>query len=275
MAVSKLALFGEGISQSLSSVIHHAFAREAGIEIDYSLLETSKMAFDANWHQFIRQGGMGANITAPLKQAAFSLVHAMTSRAVRAKAINTIYQNEGAWIGDNTDGVGFGLDLQRLDIDLTQKKILILGAGGAVRGILDVILKYHPKQVVIANRTLETAHGLIHDFASAFKVVGLSDLQHEMAFDVIIHATFNAAAVLPFLPSALLHQDTFFYDLNYGEKAKASQAFAARSAVSYCDGLGMLIYQAAESFYLWFGVRPNAPLDVLLPTLNNGLHCSQ
>jgi shikimate dehydrogenase len=255
------AVFGNPIKHSLSPQIHANFAAQCGHDISYQkqLVEIGKFAEAVR--EFFSTGGKGLNVTVPFKEEAFELADELSQRAAAAEAVNTlIFKNDGSILGDNTDGAGLIWDLQEnLNWTLKEKKILILGAGGAVKGILLPILNAGPTNVTIANRTVAKAENLADRF-SEFGNLNCSDLDiHEGYFDLVINGT--AASLdgqLPFKALQAVNSSTAFYDLVYAKTDTPFMAWAREevSAHNISDGLGMLLGQAAESFFLWRGVRP-------------------
>ncbi|HLB56097.1 MAG TPA: shikimate dehydrogenase [Coxiellaceae bacterium] len=242
--MSKYAVFGNPISHSLSPQIHTAFAKQFDMTIDYQKILAPLDQFKNTVDAFRAQGGLGANITIPFKIQAFEYADQLTDRAKLAGAVNTFIFKNNICIGDNTDGVGFIRDLKNNYFNVSGKNILILGAGGAARGILGEIIREKPNKIFIYNRTIENTEKLIMFFASRFPI---KILAHEKQFDLIIN-TANTDSRINFNTDLQLDlSNTFLYDLNYGER---------RNIFFKNDGLGMLIEQAAESFYLWFDKKP-------------------
>jgi shikimate dehydrogenase len=262
MSIARYAVFGHPISQSLSPRIHAAFARQSGIALEYTAIDAPPQDFAAVLERFAADGGRGGNVTLPLKQAAFALCATLSERARRAGAVNTLTRNDGQWQGDNTDGAGLVRDLTgRRGLDLRARRALLIGAGGAARGVAPALLDAGIGELVIVNRTPERADALadaLGDPARAHSRYweSLRDLGD---FELIVNATsagrdagagFNA-------PLSLVNSRTLAVDLNYGEAAIDFLAWA-RSAGCHdvVDGLGMLVEQAAEAFEQWHGVRP-------------------
>ncbi len=236
---------GNPVGHSLSPKIHHEFAKECGIELSYEKyeVETRDNIFEDFVRDFFKKGGSGLNITLPFKQRAFHLVDQLTERARLAGAVNTIIPVSSIeLLGDNTDGVGLVRDLMEIqNQEIMGKRILILGSGGAMRGILPALQAELPKEIMIASRT---------HFPTYADISG--------AFDLIINATpLSLSDQLPPIDGSILHTKSFCYDLIYHISretvftrwAKSHQAFS-------CDGLGMLIHQAAEAFYQWHRCYP-------------------
>ncbi|OYY75462.1 MAG: shikimate dehydrogenase [Gammaproteobacteria bacterium 28-57-27] len=273
MSIDHYAVIGNPISHSKSPRIHTQFAAQTGQNMRYDALLAPLDDFYQSVKDFQNAGGRGMNVTVPFKLEAYALADRLSPRAERAGAVNTlVFQADGSIEGDNTDGVGLVRDLQYHDVTLKDANILILGAGGAVRGVLAPLLATHPASLVIANRTAERAQQLAHDFAdlgtqvssqaisqaSQIHGCGYDELNGKI-FDVIINGTSaSLGGELPPLPEKLLQPGGVAYDMAYGNEPTAFQRWAqARGASLALDGLGMLLEQAAESFYLWRGVRPD------------------
>ncbi len=254
------AVFGHPIAHSKSPRIHQMFARQLGDEIIYTAQDVPPDCFVVAVRSFQAGGGKGLNCTVPLKELAFRLADQLSSRAELSGAVNTLMWRETQLFGDNTDGVGLLRDLTtNLGLTLKQRRILILGAGGAVRGILGPILMQQPSQIVIANRTLSRAEELAQRFGhlgrlSTTNFINLAGSQ----FDLIINAT--AAGLkgeTPPLPEGLVAAGGCCYDLMYGDQPTPFVRWGeAQGAKLSTDGLGMLVEQAAEAYLLWRGTRP-------------------
>jgi len=257
----KYAVFGNPIAHSRSPVIHQMFAQQTGQSVDYvsQLVEVNNFAEAAN--AFFDNGGRGLNVTVPFKQDAFDYASKKTGRAALAGAVNTlVVQPDGTLLGDTTDGVGLVGDIiNRLGWTIKAKRVLVLGAGGAVRGILEPLLAQQPQHVVIANRTLSKGLKLSKDFAELGYLLGCSlDMLDGQEFDLIINGTSASLHGAPLaLPESLLGaEDVSCYDMMYGVASTPFVQWALSGGAIASDGLGMLVGQAAESFYLWRGVRP-------------------
>jgi shikimate dehydrogenase len=255
------AVFGTPISHSLSPRIHAAFARQCGIELDYRAIEADAGDFRAKLDDFAAHGGTGANVTLPLKEAAFALCSEASERARRAGAVNTLVRAGDGWHGDNTDGAGLVRDLTgRHMLDLRARRTLLLGAGGAARGIAPALLEAGIGELTIVNRTPERADALADALGEPGRVHPryLGDLAALGEFDLIVNATSAArGGQLPALPRSLVGRRCAAVDLSYGEAAIPFLAWArANGCHDAVDGLGMLVEQAAESFALWLGTRP-------------------
>jgi len=253
---------GYPVSHSRSPVIHRLFARQTGQNLQYELLEVPPDKLETAIRQFEKTGGKGLNITLPHKSEVTKLVDEMSERASNAGAVNTLVFRDGEIFGDNTDGVGLLRDLQsNLDLNLEDKNILILGAGGATRGIISPLLDAKPRSLMIANRTISKAKALAEHYSSEGPVSAcrFQDVSTSPVYDLVINATSAGleGETLPF-PESAVGEQTICYDLSYSMKATpfsswAKEHGAARSVM----GWGMLIEQAAESFHLWRGVRPD------------------
>lgn len=250
------AVMGDPIAHSLSPVIHQQFAEQVGHSIEYLRLQVGLADLRSAIAIF---KGHGLNITAPLKEAVFRLIPQRSARANAVQAVNTLIRlASGEWLGDNTDGIGFMRDLsQHYQQPLTDKRVLILGAGGAVRGILPILLAQRPKQITLVNRDLAKARSLVNDIlnASDFIKVCAWDTLSAMPYDLIIHST-TAPRWQDDLPSGLCQANTLCYDLRY-DAASPFIGWAKAQGVKYISGLGMLVEQAAEAFFLWRGIRPS------------------
>ena len=254
----RYAVFGSPIAHSLSPSIHAAFARQTGIALEYVAIEAGHGDFPA---KLAASGVDGANVTLPLKEDAFALCRSVSARAQRAGAVNTLLREGDGWRGDNTDGLGLVCDLtERHGLDLRDRRVLLLGAGGAARGVAPALLDAGIHSLYIANRTAERADALADALGDPARVHprgwdALSDLGE---FDLLVNATaVTRTGTLPVLPMALVAPRSAAVDLNYGASAVAFLAWArAAGCAQTLDGLGMLVEQAAESFRLWHGVRP-------------------
>ncbi len=257
----RYAVFGHPIGHSRSPTIHRHFAEQTGqANMRYTAQDVTAETFDQAVERFFGEGGKGLNCTVPLKELAWSIADRRSERAKRCRAVNTLAMQDGALYGDNTDGIGLVRDLTvNQQMTLTGKSILILGAGGASRGILGPLLEQRPKRLVIANRTVAKAVDLAESYRDMGEVApsSFADLEGQ-SFDLIFNATAASLhGALPPLPDGIIAASGCCYDLAYGSQPTAfvrwgQQQHAARSL----DGLGMLVEQAAETFLLWRGVRP-------------------
>lgn len=254
------AVFGNPINQSKSPNIHRQFAEQTGQDMHYNKQLVSEGEFETAAQQFFVQGGRGLNITAPFKLNAFDFAQKRTARAERAGAVNTLARlSDGTILGDNTDGIGMIHDMHNLGWEIEGKRILILGAGGAVRGVLQPLLEEKPAQIVILNRTLEKAEELAKNFLDLGSICAKSFAQLEGdVFDIVINGTSASLhGELPPLPDHLLAANACCYDMMYGAEPTVFLLWAKQhGAVQVADGLGMLVGQAAEAFYLWRQIRP-------------------
>jgi shikimate dehydrogenase len=254
-------VIGHPVGHSLSPFIHGLFARETGQQMSYRPFDVRPAEFAAQVQEFFGRGGRGLNVTLPHKIAAVEVAHDLTTRAAHAAAVNTLALGaDGRVLGDNTDGVGLVRDLcDNLGVVITQRRVLIIGAGGATRGVLGPLLGLEPAIVMIANRTPERAAALAAAFSDlgATQGGGFEDLG-DKPFDVVINATSaSLSGEIPPLPAAAIGPDTVCYDLAYGKSANAFVEWArARGCAQALQGWGMLVEQAAESFLVWRGIRP-------------------
>ena len=265
------AVFGHPVSHSLSPRIHAAFGRQLGISLDYTAIEATPDAFPQALDAFVAAGGKGANVTLPLKEAAFALCASTSERAQRAGAVNTLIRNDGQWRGDNTDGIGLVRDLTgRLSLDLRGRRALLLGAGGSARGVAPALLDAGVSELTIVNRTAERADALADALGDPERAHSRywDDAGAEGDYALIVNATSASRdGTTEFtLPFQLANSRTLAVDLNYGEAAIPFLAWArAANCRDVVDGLGMLVEQAAASFELWHGMRPDtAPVYAAL-----------
>lgn len=267
----KYAVIGNPVMHSKSPQIHAEFARQSGQDISYDRLPSPPDAFEETVRKFFGQGGSGLNVTLPFKRAAWDMVESQ-GYAMGALAVNTIKQVDGRLLGYNTDGIGLLRDLrENLNCELEGKRILLMGAGGAAYGVMEPLLREWPDHLVVVNRTVEKALKLIEQFKTVEgirlrSIAGLAypDLGSDQ-FDIVINATsagLNDA--MPPLPVGVFARGALAYDLVYG-KITPFLRFARACGAQAVDGTGMLVEQAAESFFIWRGVRPQtAPVIDLL-----------
>lgn len=257
----RYAVFGHPISHSKSPLIHTLFAEQTGqTNFEYTAQDVSADEFEEAVRDFFSKGGKGLNCTVPLKELAWQLSEVNTERVEISKAVNTLRIEKGIIYGDNTDGIGLVNDLlANLKIEIHGKRILLLGAGGASRGILKPLQDEKPASVVIANRTLAKAYQLANEFSKFGSIdsMGFNELKGQ-TFDLIINAT--AASLtdeIPPLPDDVVDRTGCCYDLAYGLQPTAFVNWGIQHNVANSfDGLGMLVEQAAEAFNVWRGVRP-------------------
>jgi shikimate dehydrogenase len=265
----RYGVVGHPVAHSRSPFIHGIFARQTEQDLVYRLYDVKPEDFAAFCTQFFGTGGRGLNVTVPHKAAAAAFADELTPRAARAGAVNTLAKRPDRVLGDNTDGAGLVRDLvQNLGLTLERMRILILGAGGATRGILAPLLEQQPEEIVIGNRSAERAQGLAGIFGDLGSVrgCGFDDLPHR-PFDLIINATSaGLSGTMPKITSAVVSAATTCYDLSYGRGATPFVSWARQHGCAQAvEGWGMLVEQAAESFELWRGVRPQtAPVLSLL-----------
>jgi shikimate dehydrogenase len=260
-APAAYGLFGFPVQHSWSPFIHGLFARQTRQDMTYRLFETPPETFRRDVLEFFTGEGHGCNVTLPHKRAAAELVNDMTPRAQLADAVNTILRTKGTLIGDNTDGAGLLRDLElNLRLDLAESRILLLGAGGAARGVIGPLLAAKPGALVIANRTEERGIELAAEFAKLGPVTGaaFNAIDTRRPFDLIINATSaSLKGDVPAISSAAVGPRTVCYDMAYGiGETPFTQWARDRAAGRTAQGWGMLIEQAAEAFFLWRGVRP-------------------
>ncbi len=254
------AVFGNPIGHSRSPDIHAAFADQTGQSIAYQKQAVAVDGFAAAADAFFAAGGKGLNITAPFKQDAYSYAARLSQRARRAGAVNTLtLQEDGTISGDTTDGVGLVRDMrQNLGWQIRGKRVLLLGAGGAVRGVLESLLAEQPQHIVIANRTLAKALQLSKGFAELGYILGCGlDMLPGQEFDLVINGTSaSLGGGLPALPDDLMAPGGACYDMTYGAEPSPFLRWGQRAGAATADGLGMLVEQAAESFFIWRQVMP-------------------
>lgn len=255
-------VFGNPIAHSKSPQIHAAFAAQTGEQLSYATRLAPLDGFAAAVHQFIAEGGRGANVTVPFKLEACALAATLTARARAAGAVNTLSFNAAGIAGDNTDGAGLVADIVgNAGRAIAGQRVLLLGAGGAARGVILPLLQQGPAQLCIANRTRATADALVAQFAPAAgqpQVLSACGYEAPAApFDIIVNATSASlgGAVPPLAPAAF-GRHTLALDMMYGARPSAFMDFAAAHGAQVRDGLGMLVEQAAEAFFVWRGVRP-------------------
>ena len=260
---SKYAVIGNPIAHSKSPIIHAAFAAQTGQFIEYSRVLAPLDGFADTVNTLIVQGFGGANVTVPFKLEAFSLADRLTERASDAGAVNTLIFADNQMIGDNTDGVGLVRDIEHnLNTSFANQRVLLIGAGGAAEGVLHPILNRSPALLVITNRSVDKAINMIQKVQTQedYQLVSVNahafdDLQHQQ-FDIVINATSTGLTdtQLP-LPKTVFAHGALAYDMMYGRETPFMQ-LARAQGMQVADGLGMLVEQAAEAFYVWRGVRP-------------------
>ncbi|MFH4416460.1 MAG: shikimate dehydrogenase [Neisseriaceae bacterium] len=256
MGAYQLAVFGDPIQHSLSPQIHSLFAQQLGLSISYYKLLVKRGHLATALRKFHQQAGHGANLTLPLKEEAFALLEHTSIRAGKAKAVNTLIRDGPyGWYGDNTDGVGLVNAIKTIPILLKDKKILVIGAGGACRGVLYPLLKENPVSITVTNRTVEKARLLADEFGIAY--ISMPGA-HKKNYDMVINATSSTLqGKMPEIHPQIFSGCELAYDMMYGVVRNPFLSKAREHQVPMVsDGLGMLVYQAAESFFLWTGQRP-------------------
>ncbi len=265
MTTDHYCVFGNPISHSKSPLLHTEFAKQTQQDLSYTAQCVDVNDFSSAANKFFEAGGKGLNITVPFKHDAFSFAENLTERAKRAGAVNTLFLNKDNSItGDNTDGIGLVTDITKhLEWTIKNKNILILGAGGAVRGIVEPFVKESPNSITIVNRTKEKAQQLASDFSDIFSIQScsyseLAERDNAIAFDIIINgSSASLSGNLPPLPDNIINENTCCYDMMYAKELTPFLEWAKeKKAPSISDGLGMLVCQGAESFFIWRGVKP-------------------
>jgi len=259
--VNRYAVFGHPVKHSKSPWIHTRFAEQTGAQLVYTAEDIQPDEFESRVREFFAHAGSGLNITVPFKERAFAMAEQLTAAARTAGAANTLYlDSAGSLCADNTDGIGMLRDIvENYGGVLAGKDILVLGAGGAVRGVIGPLLAARPASLMIANRTLDKAQRLLEKFPGAAEVaVSTYDRLPDRAFDFIINGTSaGLEGTVPPLPATAVGASTWCYDMFYGEGDTAFQRWAKEHGAALAlDGLGMLVEQAAQSYQVWRGVKP-------------------
>ena len=256
-SIDRYGVVGHPVAHSRSPMIHAMFAAATGQKLVYDRYDVAPDDFAREVGAFFAAGGRGLNVTLPHKEIAARCADTLTPRARLAAAVNTLARlDDGRILGDNTDGAGLMADLRRLGCEITGKQVLILGAGGAARGILSPLREQQPAELIVANRTAERARELAGDFGCTYETLaGHKDLP----FDVVIHTTsLGLAGKVPDVTTKIIGLQTFAYDLGYGKPDTPFTRWASEhGAARVAQGIGMLVEQAAESFLLWRGLRPD------------------
>lgn len=259
--MERYTVFGNPVAHSRSPQIHLAFAAQRGQILNYERTLVPYGGFPDAVGSFFARGGKGANVTLPFKEEAFALCEAASERAARAGAANTLWQQDGQLYGDNTDGIGLVTDIRgNLGWQITRKRVLVLGAGGAVRGVLGPLMEQTPAEITIANRTVEKAEALVERFTGrgvALYATPLEPLRGQ--YDLIINAiSAGLQGDALTLPETVMAPDCACYDMLYGDRRTPFLQWAQEAgAVTLADGLGMLVEQAAEAFRLWHHWQPD------------------
>ncbi len=257
--MDRYAVVGNPIAHSKSPSIHSAFAAQTGQSLDYQKILVPVDGFALWAEEFFAGGGKGCNVTVPFKEDAYRFASRLTPRAQLAGAVNTLArQANGDILGDTTDGAGLVADILAQGWMIQGRRVLVIGAGGAVRGVLQPLLALQPLQLTIVNRTLGKAQELADIFAPYGPIDAVGFEQLANAYDLIINGTSaSLQGELPPINASVLAPDTCVYDMMYGAALTPFLAWAkAAGAAGLADGLGMLVGQAAEAFYLWRGLRP-------------------
>lgn len=264
---ARFAVIGHPVKQSRSPSIHQQFAQQTKIALTYQRLEVPLDGFSSAVEQFFSSGGRGLNVTVPFKLEAWELArNHLSARARQAQAVNTLWQQDGALHGCNTDGVGLMSDLNRLGVRCKGARILLIGAGGAARGVLGPLLETGCTQLHIVNRTAERAHALVREWSEAepaskqkLTAGGFADATNPAGWDLVINASASSLeGAAPAVPKGLYAVGAWAYDMMYSPSPTAFMTQAQADGATYLsDGLGMLVGQAAESFYIWHGKRPD------------------
>ncbi len=257
----RYAVIGRPIAQSKSPLLHACFARQLGHDLSYEAILATHETFEATVRAFAAAGGKGMNVTAPFKLAALQLSDQLSRRASAAQAVNTLSFTDAGILGDNTDGVGLVHDIQvRLGVPLAGRRILLVGAGGAARGVLLPLLQTGPASLLVVNRHEDRALALIAPWVAHHPVRAASlQAAQDGGFDVVINATSAGLSGQPLnLGGGLYAPGALAYDMVYGKgDTPFLQDARAQGAARMADGLGMLVAQAAESFFIWRGVMPD------------------
>ena len=264
--MDRYAVFGNPIGQSKSPFIHSQFAMQCAQQMQYEAILAPDDGFADSWYHFIASGGKGGNVTVPFKQQAYQLAETLSVRAQLAGAVNTLYIDSGGKLyGDNTDGIGLVHDLTRLNNDLPGCIVLLIGAGGASRGVIGPLLDAGVKQIVLANRTVDKAQAIAANFDHRVLACGLTDIP-DQAYPLIINATSSGlSGGRPDISSQHLKQCQLAYDMVYGAEPTAFMSWAKQHGVPrQADGSGMLVSQAAAAFAIWRGSTPDINLDMAL-----------
>ncbi len=257
------AVIGNPIEHSKSPVIHHAFAQLTHQDIQYERVLAPLDGFAHTVHGLIAQGFKGANVTVPFKLEAFAMANRLTERAQDAGAVNTLIFDAQGIIGDNTDGIGLVRDITKnIGVSFSGKRVLLIGAGGASEGVLHPILAAQPELLIITNRTLDKALNMVKRVEARGELLYVSvsayafDDLHGQQFDIVINATSAGLSDSQLqLPSGIFASNALAYDMMYG-RITPFMTFAKQQGAIVFDGLGMLIEQAAEAFFVWRGVHP-------------------
>jgi len=270
----KYAVVGNPVAHSKSPLIHAEFARRTGQDISYAMILAPLDGFRKAVFKFRDEGGRGVNVTLPFKREAWDIVDGREGYALDASAVNTITFADGRMVGHNTDGIGLVRDITvNLDYPIQGRRVLLMGAGGATYGVMQSLLCERPGKLVVANRTLDKAVSLVAYFRKFENLTpgGISAQPYQelsgAQFDLVINATSAGLSdAMPHLPDSVFAPGALAYDMMYGRVTPFMRLAGGKAAI-VSDGLGMLVEQAAESFFIWRGVRPRtAPVIELLRT---------
>lgn len=264
------AVIGNPVAHSKSPLIHSEFAKQTGQRLTYRVIHAETADFEATVWRFRDGRGRGLNVTVPFKQRAYAMSTRHSAHAEQAQAVNTLRFDSGEVVGHNTDGIGLVRDLtENLSVAVGGRRVLLMGAGGAAYGVCGPILDERPAALVVVNRTRGKAAGLIAHMKTAYPRGPLTESSYEdlsdSVFDLVVNATSAGLSnALPPLPQAVFGDGSLAYDMMYGRTTPFLE-LAASAGARTADGLGMLVEQAAESFFIWRGVRPDtAPVIALL-----------
>lgn len=257
----RYAVIGHPVAHSRSPFIHARFAAQTGQSLSYTTIDATPERFASTVREFFAGGGKGLNVTIPHKEAAALLVDELTPRAARAGAVNLLAaRKDGSVLGDNADGAGLVRDLvDNHHVGIAGQRLLLLGAGGGARGVIAPLLELKPGELTIVNRNVARARDLAHAFSDvgSLRAIGYDQLDGP-AYDLVINATAAShAGEIPPVPPAVVDAHSFCYDLSYGHGGTPFTRWAQQRGSRAIMGLGMLVEQAAESFQLWRGIRPD------------------
>ena len=271
LPMDQYRVFGNPIKQSRSPFIHQSFAQTTKQAISYETSLVELGSFSIAVSEFIGQGGKGANVTVPFKEEALELADELSDRARLAGAVNTLSFSNGKIYGDNTDGEGLVQDLLRNNVQLKKSRILLLGAGGAARGVILPLLAKNPNSIEIANRTVSKAENLVVQFNNSKLSASGFEQASDQVYDIIINATSaSLTGTLPAITASTVTKNTVCYDMVYGKDLTPFLVWATeQGATKVIDGLGMLVSQAAESFTIWRGIKPE--VEVVIEQLKKAL----
>ncbi len=255
----KFAVLGHPISHSLSPKIHQYFASQFAIDLDYQRIDVESTHFKKTLSDLQQQGYEGLNITLPLKNLAYEICDELSSKAEQTKSVNTISIKNDKLYGDTTDGLGLETDLLTKNVSLENKKILVIGAGGASNGIMFDLISQHPHTIFLTNRTITKSHEMAENWSLLAKdknvLLNILSPKEDITFDLIINATSSSLGI----GSAIFPENLkghFWYDMMYGKQTPFLLK-AEQSKAKFSDGLGMLVEQAAASFDIWHHEKPD------------------